>query len=333
MKTSANDIEKKELIKRLVAEHGCQKSELAKLDERKLAALYAEKSKTKLTGRIEVVEELMRGAAGSSQKGADFENPGDVWQMIKDNLKDDQKLYQVIEDVLKNMDMLEINMILETHATERDYQKIYKRFRIKFRQYQEELLDELDSMYEMIPDEEHFIQIENAWKKKNDIKHLRDQRHAMQDPAVMSKLRRLADHKIHMLQNYFPEEYQAEYKEYMETTVLREKLIREILETSAMYKEEGLKKKSIEELKEIMAYFKNLGGDAPKKAALVQKHIQRLYSLMHVPDLDDGQLRSRTSMMFRELSKKDIERIIGTLKKRDEAFAERVLYAYKSIVG
>lgn len=315
----------------LVERFGYKESELKNRKSEELRALYdqsnrqyLEQYKTFYQHEFLDEKESMFADDNSSRES---KNVNHIWKDIIANIRDDQKLYTAIENAVRNLTMAEIDMMLESHVTDREYEKIHKRFRIKYRQYQEELLDDLGTYMADLPDEEQFNQIESAWAKRNNIKKMREIYQNLSDPIKKEIYQRLAENKIHILREYYPKSFQEEYARYTEVKVRRKELIENILNLTKMYQRDELLRKPTNELEQIESYYRELKANKRKKKTLVRKHLDKLLRMMG-EDYEESDFYQAIRPMFMELGDDEIGDVLASIRVRNEDFAAKVQRSY-----
>lgn len=313
---------KDEYIKLLKDRFEIPTSELATKSEDELRELFKEKSKERINELTKIIQNELTDEEKidmSAKEGIDFKA---IWKQIIENKDDTLLIYNLFDELIHRLEGSDIMMMLEKYATnEETYQKIYKIYRIKTRQYQEEMLDEIENLCKNMPKEEQFIFLSNIQENRDNIPYLKYLIQKMQNKKNKEMLLRLSNTKEFILKSYFPEEFENEYKRYFETNRIRNELIAKILEEGSIYTSEQLHSKSTQELEDILSFLKDEKIKQKKERENYKKFISMITEARKKEHIHK-ELSAIVGMMLIELSKDQIKKIVTDIKDADANLGE-----------
>lgn len=314
---------KDEYIKLLKDRFEMPLSELNTKSEDELKELFREKSKERISKLIKIVQNELTDEEKidmSVKEGIDFKS---IWKQIIDNKDDTLLIYNLFDKLIHRLEGSDIMMMLEKYATnEETYQKIYKIYRIKIRQYQEEMLDEIENLCKNMPKEEQFIFLSNIQENRDNIPYLKYLIQKIQNKKNKEMLLRISNTKEFILKSYFPEEFENEYKKYFETNKIRNELIAKILEEGGtIYTSEQLHSKSTQELEDILAFLRDEKIKQKKERESYKKFISMITEARKKEHIHK-ELSAIVGMMLIELSKDQIKKIVTDIKDADVNLGE-----------
>jgi len=314
---------KEELTKKLIEEFGVNKNHLSIKTLEELDTLYLKLSREKIEHYKSEVEKILN--SGFNQNLSDTEEIKEAekyWRQISNNIKNPKKLYEIFEHMVRNIEIEIINEMIDNHTNEQTYNVIYRKIRVKYRQYQEELLAEIISHYSILPEEERYNQIAKLNTIKEDLKKLKHILNSFKNPTTNESIKKLASIKKTILKNYFPDAHDTEYKEYVENKVVKKQLIDKILDLKAGYTREDLFSKSGEDLRNIRDFLVEEHNKKVKEQRLMNKYIKGFEDQYYIKD--DTSLSLFAKEGRKELSYEQMKEIVETLKNFDSIFGEKV---------
>lgn len=325
----SKDLSKSELIQILVEDYGEIASALESKDALELLSMYHQHKKKRILEVCDIVSGQCEDTAAMHLKKSEGTLLDEHWHELISYIDDPAKTYLIVDEMVKNYHMHEIDVLLDKCTNEELYNKIYKKFRIKYRQYQEEMLVEIEESLDFLPDGERYNRMRELEKRKSDINYLRQQYNMVTNPANQELMNRISHAKDFVLHEFFPESHKKEYHAYHQMTVVHGELMEKLLKLTKRYSEEDLKKMTPEELAVMEEYYRESKERADKEKAKLDKYMNAFLEIMHETGLESERKFRRTiGSMFIELDNGKILDIIKEIKDQSDTFGEKLYTAY-----
>lgn len=317
---------KEQLIYNLCKFFDFQEEDLKRFERHKLEEMYSSEMRRMLNNRIAAVKEqcMESGAHGialSREKSLD-----EYWKDVQSAMGNTHVLYSIIEEIVMTLSMEDVENMLEKHASDDHYQAIYKKFRIKFRQYQEELVAEISDRFSFLPPEEHFNFMRKVETYRANIAKLRDIIHNIDDEKKLETTKRMSLIRKEILHDYYPQSYKHEYKEYFEEKVLRLELIDSVIACTNRYSKDQLMAKKMDELKQIEDYYTTAHQKEEDENKLIDKYKGELSKLLY--EENEKQFHKVIGKMLIELKTHKILELIKWVQPQNDVAAERLYTTY-----
>lgn len=244
-----------------------------------------------------------------------------LWKDIKINQKDSKKIYEIVERVIKSSDYNEIIEILSIHSKDPIYASVLKKIRVKFREYQEEMFSEIESMCQDFPEEELYNISKIFREKRDNISWLKEYIEELAQNNNREKAHYLASIKQLTLKNYFEDEYNREYDEYTSIFKVKKELIDEILKETK-YKPYELYKKSVEDLKFIKEFEAKNTKERAKERKILKNFIAKFEKTLY--DSDNLNFEAIKIDARNELSLELQNELVSHFKASNPKFANKL---------
>ncbi len=315
---------KERLINRLVEEFGQNRNQLSIKNNDELQELYNHLTKK----RLEHLKKEIEGIIDESKKVEKMSDTEEIkqaekyWREISDNIKNPKKLYKIIDTMVRTIDIVIINEMVDNHTNEQTYNTIFRKIRVKYRQFQEELLDEIKKLYLTLPEEEMYNQVVKLKNYKEDLNKLKYILETFTNPKKSESIKKLAAIKKEILKNYFPDAHDVEYREYIENKIIKTKLIDKIVAMKNGYTKEDLLSKSVEDLRNLREFLVEEHNKMVRERKLYNKYVKAFEDEFY--NKDDTSLSLLAKEARKELELAQMREIVEAIKNFDSAYGEKV---------
>ncbi len=321
-----------ELIYKLETRFGYQNQKLINMDEGELRKLYEQKEGAHIKELCALIKGNMTETHAGDNESTIQKNLPETWMALKRVSNDDKKLYAELDRILKYYSTSDIEGMFERYSSEEDINvALYKKYRVKLRQFQEELIHEIDIACKEFPDGERYNFVEAATKNKENLTKLKGIHALIKNKNKLQVIERITNTKEYLLKSFFPEEFEKEYKDYFDIKKLKKILIDEILKDSETYTFETLWKRDVEELRQILEYIKKERDRIKKEREIIAKFTKLL---LEATDKDNNakEVASIIGVMIGDLSPTHIQAVIAKINDFSTNKGEIVESAYMRTV-
>lgn len=232
-----------------------------------------------------------------------------------------EECYKFLGSIVRKFEYEDIMEILTLHVQDRIYKNIYRKLRVKFREYQEEMLSELEKICKEFPEEELYTLTKVFQLKRDDVKWLRAYIKTLKNGENTQKAKYLASMKHYTLEKYFEKSYDDEYSEYITNVKVKKELIDEIASLTKYQKSE-LFKKSVDDLRYIREFEVKSNDDLIRERRLLASFINRFDKVMY--DSENVKFNKLLSEAKDELSEELIGQLVSYYEGKDPEFARKI---------
>ncbi|MGP1449564.1 MAG: hypothetical protein ACTTJS_00370 [Wolinella sp.] len=312
-----------DIIEQLVR-HGYSDGELASMSEESLKELFLSETRDMMRSFASYLdgEEEEESSSYSIFSHSDITPLREFWHKIKACNNDNIALYSVIDEMIHMHEYSDILELLSDHTTDAIYKKIELMVRIKYREFQEWLLDEIARYYCDLPIEEFVVQMSEYVRQRDDIDRLKKTLEALRNPQRRDQILALACAKNELLKLYRRNEIESFYSEYYENTDEKKALVDKILKLTNAYTVEKLKKMKNETLEEIHALIlESMAKEQHEKEKLkifMHRFEESIYQ--NTEEEYDDLCREAIS----ELSGEQMEKVVEMMETANALFAQRL---------
>lgn len=177
---------------------------------------------------------------------------GQLTQQIRDNARDTPKLIEIMRKGLEDFPYADIADVLTLNSKSISAHKLQKILRIAFREFQEVLLDRIAEQLKELPKEEYKVMMGHYEKKRDDIARLKNTIQELSIEKKRQQILKMAHFKLQVIQGFLPTYvFNDSYKEYLNNTPEKLRLVDEVLSLTGMHSKKYLKNLPMDELEEM----------------------------------------------------------------------------------
>ncbi|TLD80247.1 hypothetical protein LS68_008520 [Helicobacter sp. MIT 05-5293] len=236
-------------IKAFLKRHGHTDEELSRLDRDGITSLYEKDARADVMNFQRYMNQEEGLSAITSLDTADI---GDLKLKIKECINDTMQLIDVIREGLNDFSYADIADILTLSIKSVSVHKLQRILRIAYREYQEILLDQIAAQLKELPIEEYKVMMSHYEEIRNDIPRLKLTLQQLSDPKKCEQILNMAHFKLHIVKDFMPSSvFNDAYREYLNNTPEKLKLVDEVLSLTGMHTKKYLKNLPMEELEEM----------------------------------------------------------------------------------
>lgn len=235
-------------IKAFLLRHGHTNEELAKLDREGIIQLYEKDTRTDTLNFLHYMSEDSFAIASTLDE-ADI---GQFKQKIRDNITDTLLLIDIIKEGFDDFSYSDIADILTLSVKNISTHKLQRILRIAYREFQEILLDKISLKLQELPIEEYKVMMNHYEKIRDNTHRLKDTIQELSDETKREQILNMAHFKLDIVKHFMPKDiFNDTYKEYLNNTPEKLKLVSEVLALTGMHSKNYLKNLPTEELEEM----------------------------------------------------------------------------------
>ena len=294
------------------------KKNLSSLSEEELFRIFKELNK-------EWVEHFV--AYNSGIKNIKTINGDDIEQEIKTKILNSQNLYDTFYELLQNHAFSSIYEIVINNISGKLVEKTLFILEIKYRQYQEILLEEITKRMELMPLEEaagfiHFVE-----QKREDVEFLKDILLGLKDSKIGTNINKITNIKKYIISNFMSDYLENAYKDFYSHSNDKQELIKRLKNISNAYSKKQLDDMTKEDLVDILASIKQKEIDEKKDREDYEKYLALFKKALY----EDDTFGFNTLVMqaLEDISPDCLKNIKSTLKNADPLFESKFQSAQK----
>ncbi|WP_334084379.1 hypothetical protein [Helicobacter typhlonius] len=232
-------------IKAFLMRHGHTEQEISKLDKDGIMQLYEKDTRTETLNFLHYMDKDNYTAISSLDE-ADI---GDFKLKVQENLENTLVLMSIIRDAFNDFSYADVADILTLNLKNVSMLKIQRILRIAYREFQENLLDQISMQLKELPIEEYKVIMGYYEKKRNDTMRLQNTITELGNEKKRQQILDMAHLKLLIVKDFMPDEtFNDTYKEYLNNTPEKLALVGEILGLTGMYSKKYLQNIPLEEL-------------------------------------------------------------------------------------
>lgn len=177
---------------------------------------------------------------------------GQLTQQVKENARDTLKLIEIIRKGFDDFSYSDVADVLTFNSRSIPAHKLQRILRIAFREFQEILLDRIAEQLKELPIEEYKVMMGHYENNRDDILRLKNTIQELSIEKKRQQILKMAHLKLQIIQNFMPAYvFSDSYKEYLNNTPEKLKLVDEVLALTGIHPKKYLKNLPIDELEEM----------------------------------------------------------------------------------
>ncbi len=306
----------KELLLQQLENHG--KRNISHLSKDELQDMFYEISKEWVSNVV---------AYNSGTRDVKNINVDDTEQIIKTQLVNSKNLYDTFYDLLQKYSFDDIYDVVFNSMDSKIVEKTLLILEIKYRQFQEILLEDITKRMNIMPDEEAEGFINFVESKRDDIKFLKNILFQLQDSKVSSNISKITNIKKYIISNFMPNDLEIEYKHFFSHSKDKQELISQLKKISNVYSNKQLNDMTKEDLIDILTSIKQKEIDEQKN----KEDYERYLALFKKAIYEDDNIYFNTLVMqvLEDVSIDCLNSLKATLKNEDPLFDSKFYSAQK----
>lgn len=235
-------------LKAFLLRHQHTQEELDSLTQDEVIALYEREVRENTLQFLSYMNED-DFAVGSVLDEADI---GALKLKVRENAKNTLALIDVIKEGFDDFSYSDVADILTLSVKNISALKLQRILRIAYREFQEILLDRIARKLKELPIEEYKVMMNHYEKIRNNTARLKSTIDELNDEKKRQQILDMAHFKLQIVRDFMPKNtFNDTYKEYLNNTPEKLKLVDEVLTITGMYSKNYLKNLPTEELEEI----------------------------------------------------------------------------------
>ena len=235
-------------IKALLLRHGHTQQELEKLDQDAIIALYEKEIRTDTLNYLHYTNK----DSFSMISSLDEANIGDFKIKVQENLEDTLLLIQIIKNAFNDFPYSDIADTLTLNIKNISIHKMQRILRIAYHEFQEILLNHISEQLKDLPIEEYKVIMNHYEKNRDNITQLQNTITDLSNEKKRQQIIDMAHLKLLIVKDFMPKTiFNDTYKDYLNNTPEKLKVVSEILALTGMYYKNYLKNIPQDELEEL----------------------------------------------------------------------------------
>lgn len=246
--STAGDASGMKAMKDFLLRRGHKKEELDELSREDLKTMYNESARA---GTLNFLRQ-MSDEDIIAVTSADIADIGQFKVKVRENAENTIALMAIIRDAFDDFGYSDINDILNISAKSIPAYKLNRILRIAYREFQEVLLGKIAEGLKELPIEEYKTMMGHYEQMREDIPKLKNTLNELSDETKRGQILHMAHLKFKIVRDFMPRNtFNDVYKEYLNNTPEKLKLVQQILSLTGMHSKKYLKNLPIEELEEM----------------------------------------------------------------------------------
>ncbi|RAX53195.1 hypothetical protein CCY99_06280 [Helicobacter sp. 16-1353] len=223
----------------------------------------------------QTMAEWTRGfiAYNSKEKHIKNINLDEMEQDIKKEISNTENLYNVFYTLLQKYPYDSIRDIVINNISDNIIEKSLFMLEIKYREYQEILLDSIENRINFMPKEEAISFIDFIETKRDETGLLKDILSQLQDTKIALSIDRITNTKKYIISHFLPQDLESNYKRFFTSSKDKQELIARLREISNAYSKKELDDMTKEDLMDILTSIRQKEVDEKKDKEDFEKYI------------------------------------------------------------
>lgn len=306
----------KELLLQQLANHG--KQNLSHLSQDELQNIFNEVNKEWVSNIV---------AYNCGIRDTKIINVDYMEQNIKSEVLNSQNLYQTFYDLLQQYPFEMIYDVVFNNVDSKIVEKILFILEIKYREYQEILLETIITKMDLMPNEEAASFINFVESKRDNIEFLKNILLKLQDSKIGSSINKITNIKKYIISNFMPNDLEIEYKHFFARSQDKQELIARLKKISNAYSKKQLDDMTKEDLIDILTSIKQKEIDEKKDKEDFEKYLALFKKAIY----EDNNISFNTIVMqaLGDVSADCLNHLKEVLKNEDHLFESKFQAAQK----
>ncbi|RDU57844.1 hypothetical protein [Helicobacter sp. MIT 99-5507] len=301
---------KRQILLNQLENHG--KKNLSSLNEEELLDIFNEINKEWVLNFV---------AYNSGIRNIKAINIDEMEQEIKLEILNSNNLYDTFYQLLQKHTFNSIYDVVLNSMNSKIVEKTLFILEIKYRQYQEILLEEIAKRMELMPAEEAAGFINFVEQKREDIEFLKDILLELKDSKIGTNINKITNIKKYIISNFMTEYLENAYKDFFAHSDDKQELIDRLRNISNAYSKKQLDDMTKEDLVDILASIKQKEIDEKKDKEDYDKYLALFKKALY----EDDTFGFNTIVMqaLEDISQDCLKNLKNTLKNEDPLFESK----------
>lgn len=309
-------MKQKELLLKQLENHG--KKNLLHLDKNELQNMFDEINKEWISSVV---------AYSSGARDAKNINVDDIEQSIKEEVLHSKNLYDTFYHLLQKYSFDIIYDVVLNSVDSKVVEKTLFILDIKYREYQEILLDDIIKRMQLMPNEEAAGFIDFVENNREDVEFLKDILLQLQDSKIGSNINKITNIKKYIISNFMPDDLEIEYKHFFAHSQDKQDLIARLKRISNAYSKKQLDDMTKEDLIDILTSIKQKEIDEKKDKEDYEKYLALFKKALY--EDDNTTFNTLVMKVLEDVSIDCLNSLKSVLKNEDPLFDSKFQAAQK----
>lgn len=309
-------MKQKELLLKQLENHG--KKNLSHLDKNELQNMFDEINKEWISSVV---------AYSSGARDAKIINVDDIEQSIKEEVLHSKNLYDTFYHLLQKYSFDIIYDVVLNSVDSKVVEKTLFILDIKYREYQEILLDDIIKRMQLMPNEEAAGFIDFVENNREDVEFLKDILLQLQDSKIGSNINKITNIKKYIISNFMPDDLEIEYKHFFVHSQDKQDLIARLKRISNAYSKKQLDDMTKEDLIDILTSIKQKEIDEKKDKEDYEKYLALFKKALY--EDDNTTFNTLVMKVLEDVSIDCLNSLKSVLKNEDPLFDSKFQAAQK----
>lgn len=309
-------MKQKELLLKQLENHG--KKNLSHLDKNELQNMFDEINKEWISSVV---------AYSSGARDAKIINVDDIEQSIKEEVLHSKNLYDTFYHLLQKYSFDIIYDVVLNSVDSKVVEKTLFILDIKYREYQEILLDDIIKRMQLMPNEEAAGFIDFVENNREDVEFLKDILLQLQDSKIGSNINKITNIKKYIISNFMPDDLEIEYKHFFAHSQDKQDLIARLKRISNAYSKKQLDDMTKEDLIDILTSIKQKEIDEKKDKEDYEKYLALFKKSLY--EDDNTTFNTLVMKVLEDVSIDCLNSLKSVLKNEDPLFDSKFQAAQK----
>lgn len=309
-------MKQKELLLKQLENHG--KKNLSHLDKNELQNMFDEINKEWISSVV---------AYSSGARDAKIINVDDIEQSIKEEVLHSKNLYDTFYHLLQKYSFDIIYDVVLNSVDSKVVEKTLFILDIKYREYQEILLEDIIKRMQLMPNEEAAGFIDFVENNREDVEFLKDILLQLQDSKIGSNINKITNIKKYIISNFMPDDLEIEYKHFFAHSQDKQDLIARLKRISNAYSKKQLDDMTKEDLIDILTSIKQKEIDEKKDKEDYEKYLALFKKSLY--EDDNATFNTLVMKVLEDVSIDCLNSLKSVLKNEDPLFDSKFQAAQK----
>lgn len=309
-------MKQKELLLKQLENHG--KKNLSHLDKNELQNMFDEINKEWISSVV---------AYSSGARDAKIINVDDIEQSIKEEVLHSKNLYDTFYHLLQKYSFDIIYDVVLNSVDSKVVEKTLFILDIKYREYQEILLEDIIKRMQLMPNEEAAGFIDFVENNREDVEFLKDILLQLQDSKIGSNINKITNIKKYIISNFMPDDLEIEYKHFFAHSQDKQDLIARLKRISNAYSKKQLDDMTKEDLIDILTSIKQKEIDEKKDKEDYEKYLALFKKALY--EDDNTAFNTLVMKVLEDVSIDCLNSLKSVLKNEDPLFDSKFQAAQK----
>lgn len=246
-------------------------------------------------------------------------------QIIKTEIEqiqnEPQKLYILIDKYIEQCPYEEFKFLIFSGVKKLPFLTMDRIFKIKYYEYQEVWMEKIEQHLDVLPQEEKRVLMYHYDKIRDNIPLLFRAYQKSFDVDEVEKMKRVAEDKLLLLQNFNPQILEENYRAFYDESPEKIKLVKEVLSLTSSYTKSFLKHIPMDELLNLIKEIKKQKQNEEESKKRIVKHIKILEESITMASDSDFDMACINAI--EELNNEELQKVLHYLGSQNKFFLNK----------